>query len=181
MSEYNFAPASPRDAFVHGAERPGYRDIDPTTDIAPWIAYMRSQGIERVICLLDDDQLAYYEPESLLARYDAAFPRATLSVKIEDYAVPSEAQIEAILSALREAHDNRYRVVVHCSAGMGRTGVILAAWLRYRYGLGTRQAIDLVQEHADDHGAFRNPAEAGPGVLRMLDRIVPLVERRSPR
>lgn len=139
---------------------------------------MRKQGIERVVCLLDDDQLAYYRPSSLIAEYDAAFPRPTVRVKIRDYSVPTPQQIDDAMSALSDALEKRYRILVHCSAGMGRTGAILAAWLRYRHGLETARAIALVQGYADEHGAYRNPTEAGPEVREVIQSIVPLAERQ---
>lgn len=169
---HNFAKASPRDPFIHGAERPGYREDDPSKYVPEWIAYMKNQGIERVVCLLDDRQLAYYEP-SLIESYDAAFPIATVSVKIEDYSVPTDAHLRQALSALAEAFDNKQRVVVHCSAGMGRTGAILAAWLRYQHGLSTAHAVDLVMRYGMENDAYRNPLEAGRDIEAMLERISP--------
>lgn len=50
-----------------------------------------------------------------------------------------------------------YRTVVHCSAGSGRTGHVLAAWLVYRHGLTENEALRAVTHVAD---VQRNPFEA---------------------
>jgi hypothetical protein len=59
MNRFNFSPASVKEEFVYGAQRPGYqsRSSIPDTEVGQWIAFMRQQGIARVCCLLED-QLA---------------------------------------------------------------------------------------------------------------------------
>jgi atypical dual specificity phosphatase len=47
---------------------------------------------------------------------------------IDDYTAPSQEQLDRCLSAIKRAHDQGMGVAVHCAAGKGRTGTILAAW-----------------------------------------------------
>ncbi len=170
---HNFAPASPFDAIVYGAERPGYGESKPGATIRAWVDFMQERGIQRVVCLLGEEQLAYYAPISLLRAYDAAFPFETVHVPIADFSVPKPEQVRLVLSALDEAFDEKRPIVVHCSAGMGRTGAVLAAWVRHRHGVEVADAIELVEETARTHGAYRHPTEAGQGVLALLEGIVP--------
>lgn len=132
---------------------------------------MQRQGIRGVVCLLHEAQLSGYR-EPLLDRYRRAFSRVTL-VPIEDYSVPAPDGLGRALEALRQAESAGAPVVVHCVAGMGRTGIILAAWLRARHGLGVEEAIAAVRQHAAHFGAFRNPLEAGSKVRPLLAGIPP--------
>jgi len=117
---YNFAPASRFDAIVHGAERPGYHENEqPARAIPGWIDFMKERGIQQVVCLLSDDQLAYYGNVSLIRAYDAAFPYKTVHVPIPDFSVPLPEQVDRVLRVLNEAFEQHRPIVVHARQGWG--------------------------------------------------------------
>jgi protein-tyrosine phosphatase len=153
---FNFAPASANEAFVFGAQRPGYyssRPI-PVSEVATWIDFMEKQGIKDICCLLED-QLAYYEND-LLETYRHRFGRAKVCwAPIPDFTLADESALTStILPFLSSSVRLRDRVVVHCSGGIGRTGHVLAAWLVYGRGMSNEEAISAVL------ASGRNPYEA---------------------
>ncbi|AKT42002.1 dual specificity protein phosphatase family protein [Chondromyces crocatus] len=163
---YNFASASPLDAIVHGAERPGHGDTTLSrSEVDAWLGFMSRQGMREVLCLLDQAYLGSHH--EVLGLYRREFLRAT-EIPLEDGASPTPRELDAALEVLRRAEASGSPIVVHCGDGAGRTGLVLAAWLRYRHGLRPDQAIDAVQRHARHLGAFRNPLEFGPQALTLL-------------
>lgn len=127
---------------------------------------MRRQSVRGVVCLLHEAQLTGYR-SPLLDLYRRSFERVT-HVPIEDFSVPAPEGLGRALAALEEAAAKGIPTVVHCIAGMGRTGIVLAAWLRARHGLGVDEAIAAVRARAAHFGAFRNPLEAGDEVIPLL-------------
>lgn len=69
-----FGVASPEEAMVYGAQRPGYptQNVD-LPDVRDWISFVQGRGIGRVCCLLPTKQLKYYYGVDLLERYRKAF------------------------------------------------------------------------------------------------------------
>ena len=74
---------------------------------------------------------------------------------------------------MREAEETKEAIVIHCSAGYGRTGMIQAAWLRYRYNIPTNEAIAIILDFASKQKAERYPLEAGESVRNLLNEIQP--------
>ena len=150
MDRFDFAPASPTEDIVYGASRPGYPASTPTeSDIGEWIAFMKAAGIDRVCCLLDAE-LAMYD--DLLGRYRAEFGEDRVChAPIPDYSVVSKRQFhDQIFPFLKDAANESEKVVVHCAAGMGRTGHVLALWLVRGREYGVEEAVWTVRETGRD-------------------------------
>ena len=147
---YRFAAASESESFIFGASRPGYREAQ----VSEWIAFMKSQEIKRICCLLSAIQIARYA--NLLDAYKDAFGANQVCwAPIEDFTlVASGVLLREILPFLAAADRQSQKAVVHCSGGVGRTGQVLAAWLIAERGFPKEQAIAAVRETG------RNPYEA---------------------
>lgn len=141
---YKFAPATRQESIIFGAARPRYTQ----KSIAQWIKFMQQQEISRVCCLLESKQLARY-PRDLLETYRREFAaKYVLWQPIKDFQIPpAEILIDRIIPFLISAEQNQQKTVVHCSGGVGRTGIVLAAWLVSQRGFTNQQAISAVKQN----------------------------------
>ncbi|MGB6294558.1 MAG: dual specificity protein phosphatase family protein [Rivularia sp. (in: cyanobacteria)] len=146
---YRFAAASENETIVYGSSKPEYKD----EKVLQWIEFMQSQNIKRICCLLAPRQLNNYS--DLLDLYKKEFGLKQICwAPIEDFnLVDKQLLIEEILPFLSEGDRQNEKVVVHCSAGIGRTGQVLAAWLVYGRGFANQEAISTVMR------IKRNPYE----------------------
>jgi atypical dual specificity phosphatase len=64
---------------------------------------------------------------------------------VVDFAAPENTQVLRFCQLVDEAAEKGERVMVHCLAGIGRTGTFLAAYLMWKDGLTARQALSHVR------------------------------------
>lgn len=144
MRRANFAPVAD-DAPVFGACRPGHLGAD----LDEWTQTLTQAGVSDVVCLLSESEAARW---MLPRRYDDAFE--TYHLPIRDRHLPAPDHLARGIDVIRNTTRNDRRIALHCNAGLGRTGVVAAAWLASEFGYAPADAVETVES------AGRSPREA---------------------
>jgi atypical dual specificity phosphatase len=84
------------------------------------LLWLRQQGIELLISLTEDRlRRDWVNDAGLLLLHEPMI----------DMAAPSQEQLDRCISAIQRAVERNMGVAVHCGAGLGRTGTVLACYL----------------------------------------------------
>lgn len=99
------------------------------------LTWLRQQGVELLLSLTEDPARRDWVNDAGLLVFH---------VPVVDMEAPTFEQIERAVSAIARAHERNLGVAVHCGAGLGRTGVIVACYLVSK-GLSASNAIAKVR------------------------------------
>jgi atypical dual specificity phosphatase len=100
------------------------------------LVWLRKQGTEVLLSLTEDPPRRDWVNDSGLL---------LVHEPVEDMEAPTQDQLDRCMSAIRRANDKGLGVVVHCGAGMGRTGVVLACYFVSK-GQSAQSAIARVRK-----------------------------------
>lgn len=99
------------------------------------LVWLREHGIEVLLSLTEDrPRRDWIEDAGLLVFHEP----------LEDMEPPSQDQLERCVSAILRANERGMGVAVHCGAGLGRTGVVIAAFFVAK-GLNALNAIARIR------------------------------------
>jgi len=107
-------------------------------------AAARKAGIGRIVSLTPDDEIAKESPAYARAIAADTLPCRRAAFPIPDYRIPDDRQgyagfVERIAKLLRRGE----RILVHCGAGVGRTGMF-AVCLLVALGIDAAEAREAV-------------------------------------
>ena len=88
-------------------------------------AWARSARLDGIVCLAGEAEIAAKSPAYAEALSTSSGPCAIERVPIRDFGVPDDAEAFGALAAriAKRLHDGR-RILIHCGAGIGRTGML---------------------------------------------------------
>ena len=139
---------------VEGSSRPGHPQKQVSEEeVEKWSKGWLARGFRGVVCLLSPREINEYYAGKLLKLYRRHFSKV-YHFPIEDYSLPSPETLTESLLTLEREKASGVRLVVHCSAGVGRTGLVLAAWDMLSTGLSLEEAVIFQLRQG------RNPLEA---------------------
>ncbi|MBI3821924.1 MAG: dual specificity protein phosphatase family protein [Planctomycetes bacterium] len=111
--------------------------------------WLREHGISFVICLTEDPpRRSWINDVGLFSMH----------IPIIDMHPPSQPQIDLCVGAIEKALANGLGIGIHCRAGIGRTGTMLACWLVHREKLSAPDAITRVRRLRP--GSIETPEQA---------------------
>jgi atypical dual specificity phosphatase len=99
------------------------------------LVWLREQGVQVLLSLTEDPLRRDWINDAGLM---------VVHVPITDMEAPTQEELDRCLSAITRAHEHDMGVGVHCGAGLGRTGVVLACYFVTR-GLSAKNAIARVR------------------------------------
>ena len=100
------------------------------------LQWLRANGIEILLTLTEQPLSKSNINESGIFAIHEPIP---------DWQAPTIEQLERCLGIIRMANEKRFAVAVHCAAGIGRTGTILAAYLMSK-GIPLDDAISQIRK-----------------------------------
>ena len=90
-----------------------------------FLAQCRAEAVEEIVCLVSDEEIEEKSPDYAAVLMEKRWPLAMTRFPIPDYGIPDD--IAGLVACVREVVEKLRRgrkMVVHCAAGCGRTGMV---------------------------------------------------------
>ncbi|MEK6221958.1 MAG: tyrosine-protein phosphatase [Chloroflexota bacterium] len=112
-------------------------------------AEYKAAGIDVVVMLTSDEEAIEHAGKNLRTEYQKAGIQV-LYLPIIDFDVPKDSQAfqHTVQAAVEHAQEGR-NLVVHCYAGLGRTGMFLGVMARRILGQDGKQAVTFVRKYIE--------------------------------
>ncbi|MGI0005152.1 MAG: dual specificity protein phosphatase family protein [Nitrososphaera sp.] len=116
-----------------------------------WVIEDKLAGSGLPVAKEEFDWLLEHGVKSIVTVRESALPPAWtdkigyMHLQVDDYGAPELEEIDRAVDFIDGEINGGRPVMVHCAAGKGRTGVILASYLVKKEGLGARQSIDRIR------------------------------------
>jgi len=126
-----------------------YRSVMPYGDYDPdgrLIKRYQKAGINKVIVLAEDAEIFAQTGRNLFKIYQDHGIQAE-HLPIRDFGIPGREQLRSTIEEVVTAMQNGENLVIHCSAGKGRTGLFTACLAKTVLGLNGQEAIQWTREH----------------------------------
>uniref|UniRef100_A0A7C5U7Z9 Dual specificity protein phosphatase n=1 Tax=Caldiarchaeum subterraneum TaxID=311458 RepID=A0A7C5U7Z9_CALS0 len=101
------------------------------------INFLRNQGISAIISLTEEPL-----PNSIIDGTNTKY----FHFPLDDHMPADPRKIAEIVKTLEKLLADGEKVLVHCLAGIGRTGMVLTAYVMASEKIGWRQALDKVRK-----------------------------------
>ena len=123
--------------------------------VAGFAAPLRKEEVDWLVKKKGIGAILSVREERLLAGWVEGFQY--LYVPVRNHYSPTLDQLKDCVNFIVNQTESGKKTAVHCAAGQGRTGTVLAAYLCYKYGRNSDEAIRQIR--AKRHGSIERKQE----------------------